>query len=345
MSIVGTPRILISRLSAMGDCILTLPLLCALRDHYPRASLTWVVEQGAAPLLRGHRCLDHLIVLPKGWLKSPTRIVRLRQQLRELQIDVALDPQSLFRSAFVARLSGAPRRIAFAPPAGRELAPWLATETVTSNSSHLVDRQLDLLAPLGIKWPKPRFEVPEDDGAAARIDDFVRQQRLDPFVVINPGATWLSRVWVMERYGAVARHLANRGIGSVVTWAGEQERTWAEEIVAASGGSALLCPKTTLPELASLLRRARLFIGSDTGPMHVAGAVGTRCVVLHGTTHPERSGPYGKQHSPIQEYFQDGTSRERRRASNDAMRAISVEKVCQACDETLGRPLTLLRAA
>lgn len=344
MSIVGTPRILISRLSAMGDCILTMPLLCALRDHFPRASLTWVVEQGAAPLVRGHRCLDHLIVLQKGWLKSPTQVWRLRRQLRELRIDVALDPQSLFRSGFVAWLSGAPRRIGFTPPLGRELTPWMNTELVEPQAEHVVDRQLELLAPLGVRWPNARFELPEDEGAAARIDDYVRSERLEPLVVINPGATWDSRLWEMERYGQVARHLASRGYTPVVTWAGPREHGWAETIVRESAGAARLAPPTRLPELASLLRRARLYVGSDTGPMHVSVAVGTPCVSLHGTTRWQNSGPYGAQHRPVQEFFQAGTSRQRRAALNDAMRAIQVDTVCRACDETLERR-TLCRAA
>jgi len=344
MSIVGTPRILISRLSALGDCLLTMPLLCALRDHFPRASLTWVVEQGAAPLVRGHRCLDHLIVLRKGWLKSPRQIWRLRQQLRELRIDIALDPQSLFRSGLVARLSRAPRRIGFAPPLGRELTPWMNTELVEPRAEHVVDRQLELLVPLGIKWPNVRFEVPEDDGAAARMDDYLRTQRVDPFVVVNPGATWDSRLWEMDRYGQVARHLANRGLTPIVTWSGDRELGWAEQIVRSSQGTAKLAPKTRLPELASLLRRSRLYVGSDTGPMHLAAAVGTPCVSLHGTTRWEQSGPYGQRHQPVQEYYQAGTSRERRRAANDAMRAIQVDQVCQACEVAVTRP-AMARAA
>lgn len=344
MSIVGTPRILIARLSAMGDCILTMPLLCALRDHFPRASLTWVVEQGAAPLLRGHRCLDHLIVLPKGWLKSPRQVWRLRRQLRELRIDVTLDPQGLFRSGAVARLSGAPRRIGFAPPLGRELTPWLNTELVVPQADHVVDRQLELLAPLGIKWPRVRFEVPEDEAAAARMDDYLRGQQIERFVVINPGATWDSRLWEMERYGLVAAHLAARGLTPLVTWGGNRELGWAETIVGASQGTAHLAPPTRLPELAALLRRARLYVGSDTGPMHVAAALGTPCVSLHGPTRWEQSGPYGSIHQPVQEYYQAGTSRERRRAANDAMRAIQVDTVCRACDEALGHRM-LARAA
>ena len=117
---------------------------------------------------------------------------------------------------------------------------------------------------------------------------------------------------------------------------GEVERSAADRIQEKSGGHAVLAPSTTLRELAGILRRARLFIGSDTGPLHLAGAVGTRCVGLYGTTHPDASGPYGDHHQVVQAYFQKyQTSRERRRATNDAMQAITPEHVFQSCQHQL----------
>lgn len=332
-----SPRILICRLSAVGDCILTTPLLCALRNHYPQAFITWVVEQGAAPLLRGHRCLDELIVLPKGWLKSPRTVWNLRQKLRSLHFDVALDPQSLTKSSMVAWLSGASRRIGFAKPLGRELSVWLNNERVEKTRDHVVDHQLELLRPLGIESPAIRFDLPSDSSACAILDAFLSAPRYSGgFAAINPGAGWDSRLWPTDRYARVARHLGEQHrISSIVTWAGPREETWANEIVAGSRGHALMAPRTSLCELADLLGRASLFVGSDTGPLHIAAAKGTRCVALHGTTRREQSGPYGPRHTALQEYYQAGSSRERRRAGNDAMLAITVEQVCAACDQML----------
>src|SRR5262249_14375152 len=138
------PRVLICRLSAIGDCILTMPLLCALRQSFPRAFLAWVVESGAAPLLQSHECLDQIIVVRKGWLRSPREVWELRQQLRALKFDTALDPQSLTKSSLVAWLSGAPRRIGFAAPRGRELSLWLNNVQIRPTASHLIDAQLQL---------------------------------------------------------------------------------------------------------------------------------------------------------------------------------------------------------
>ncbi len=333
------PRILISRLSHIGDCVLTMPLLSALRAHYKHAVIAWVVEPPTDQLLRKHESLDHLIVAPRGWMKSPKAIWQLRQQMRQHKFDVAIDPQSLTKSAVLAWLSGAKTRIGFARGAGRELAPILNNQLVKPSQPHVVDRQLELLRPLGIRRPSVKFQLPRDDRARRQIDDFIYRSHLGcGFAVINPGAGWRSRLWPPERFGAVAKHLGQtRSLPSVVAWAGDEERGWAEQIVARSGGHALLAPPTTLLELASLLRIARLYVGSDTGPMHIAVAAGTDSVVLHGTTRPEISGPYGPQHIAIQEYYQAGTSRERRSAGNEAMRAIQVESVCEACDRILER--------
>jgi len=339
-SVAGNPRILIARLSAIGDAIHTMPLLCALRRQLPQALLAWVVEERAATLLRGHEALDELIRLPRGWLKSPRTVWRLRRRLRALQPDVALDPQGLTKSALVARLSGAGCRIGFGDEKGRELSRWLYTEWVSTPARHVVDSYLALLEPLGID-PRPvEFRVPENEADAATAAGIVRHAGLEEgFAVINPGAGWPSRVWPAVRHGRVADYLGrHKGLPSVVVWAGGEERSMAEQIAAGSGGHARLAPATTLTELAALLRLARLFIGSDTGPLHLAAAVGTPCISLHGPTWAERSGPYGPQHIALQEMsLDDALDRNRKTASARLMEAISVELVCEACDRILRR--------
>ena len=170
-------------------------------------------------------------------------------------------------------------------------------------------------------------------------EDFIRQAHLGcGFVVINPGAGWPSKTWPADWYGAVAKHVGQtRSLPTVVVWAGDEERRVADRIVARSGGHAVGAPSTNLLELAAVLREARIVLGSDTGPLHLAVAVGTPCVGLYGPTRPEDCGPYGPGHISLQAFYQAGASRQRRRARNDAMRAITVESVCAACDQMLDR--------
>ncbi len=338
-----TPRIAIIRLSAIGDVIHGLPVLCALRDRFPTAVLAWTVEERAAALLRGHPALDTLITVPRGWLKSPRAVHQLRQQLRAFRPDVTIDLQGLAKSAVAARLSGCRQRIGFGDDKGRELSTWLNNCRVSTRSQHIIDCNLELLGPLGIHAPAVHFDIPETPVDRATADDIVRKTELgSQFAIINPGAGWPSKLWPPVRYSAVSRYLGQYlDLPSLVVWAGSQEHAWAEQIVAGSEGHGHLAPRTSLTELAALIRRACLFVGSDTGPLHLAAAVATPCVGLYGPMPAERNGPYGPQHFAIQEVRFEGTSRQRRNAPPTLMEAIRVEQVCNACEQLLQTPSIL----
>jgi heptosyltransferase I len=333
------PRILIVRLSAIGDVIHTLPMLCALRAGFPQAMLSWVVDSRAAGLLEGHEALDELIVVPRGFLKSPAQLWRLTRRLRSLELDVAIDGQGLSKSALVAWLSGARRRIGFGRPWGREMSSWLNRELIYPTATHVIERNLQLLLPLGIQRTDVRFNVPENDGDRGAAAALVRQAGIEGRLgIINVGAGWPSKLWPVERYAAVARYLGEAWrLPTLVVWSGENELAMADEIVAGAAGHARLAPPTTLRELASLARRAQLFIGSDTGPLHLAVAVGTPCVGLYGPWPATTNGPYGPQHVAIQKMTLEGSTRDRRHASAQYMDAIDIESVCDACDQILRR--------
>ena len=334
-----SPRILIVRLSAIGDVVHVTPVLNALRERFSQAFLAWVVEERAAAVLRGHKALDELISLPRGWLKSPGTVWRLRRRLRSMRPDITIDVQGLTKSAIVAWLSGARRRIGFGGYWGRELSTWVNSELVHTTARHAIDRNLQLLLPLGIESPTVCFQIPEEESEAAAAGQTIRRAGFEEgFSLINPGAGWPSKLWPSDRYAAVARHLGRTwGLPSMVLWNGEEERRCAEQIVAGSDGHAHLALPTTLRELAALARRARLIIGSDTGPLHLAVAVGTPCVGLYGPWPAERHGPYGPQNIAIQKMTFEGSTRQRRHASSKFMEAIGVESVCEACDLILER--------
>ena len=332
-----TPRILIVRLSAIGDVIQSMPIACALRERFPGAFLAWAVERHAGQLLQGHEAIDQLITLPRGWLKSPSGVWRLRRMLHALRFDVAVEAQGLTKAAILAWLSGARRRIGFGRPWGRELSRWLNTETVDTPGPHIIQRNLQLLRSLDITSPTVRFLVPEHGEDRQMAEQVIRRAGLEGgFAMINVGAGWPSKLWPADRFAAVAAHLGNTwNVPTLVAWAGQQEREITERIIADAQGHAQAAPQTSLAELAALSRRSKLFIGSDTGPLHLAAAVGTPCVGLYGPWPAEVHGPFGPQHIALQKAPSPRCTRQRRTAPPRLMEAITVADVCQACDRIM----------
>ncbi|HTU24354.1 MAG TPA: glycosyltransferase family 9 protein [Pirellulales bacterium] len=334
----AVPRILIVRLSAIGDVVHGLPVLCALRDALPKAQLSWMVEGRGADLLAGHLALDEVIAVRRRWLKNPRAVWKAWRRLRG-RFDVTIDLQGLSKSAIAARLSGARQRIGLAAPDGREISPWLNNVLVRPTATHVIDRNLELLAPLGIRPKTVRFNLPERPADGQRAEQTISGAGATArCVLLNPGAGWPSKLWPAERFAAVAEYLGRvHGLVSLAVWAGEAENAAARRIVSRSGGWAKIAPPTSLTELAALARRAQLFVSSDTGPLHLAAAVGTPCVGLFGPMPGERNGPYGGKHVTIQVARLTGTSRERRGADNATMLAIDVPRVTAACDAILSR--------
>jgi heptosyltransferase-1 len=262
----------------------------------------------------------------------------LRRNLRRERIDVSLDPQGLTKSGLVAWLSGARRRIGFARPAAREFNPWLQTARVVSRAAQRVDRYLELLRPLGIEKAGVRFGISIPPAAEQVAEELAARAELrGGYAVINPGAGWDSKRWPVERFALVAGHLGSHRIPWVVTWGGEPERGWAEAIVSQSRGAAVIAPATSLVELAAVLRKARLFVGSDTGPLHLAAAMGTPCVAMFGASAAEACGPYGTGHVVLQAALDESPGRKKAGADNWAMRMIGAGAVCEACDRVLSR--------
>lgn len=326
-----SPRILISRMSAIGDCILTLPVACAIRRHLPDAYIGWVVEKKSAPMVRCHRDIDAVIELERGWFTSIAGIRTAKSVLREHNFDTSIDCQGLTKSAMAGYLSGAKRRIGFAGRNGGEISRLLNNVRVSPVFSHVTDRSLELLIPLDIHSPKVQWKLPLSTSARTWANRWRRTIPASRLAVLNPGATWASKAWEADRFGAVAHYAADRyGYRSIVVWGTFEERLTAEAIVAASGGTATLAPDTDLHHLGALIETADLFISGDTGPLHMAVAVGTETIGLYGATKPGDSGPYGQ--TAIQKSYHEGSRTQRRRADNTAMQAITVDDVCEAID-------------
>lgn len=332
-------NVLITRLSHIGDCVLTLPLANALREQFPQAKIVWAAEAPSDQFLSTHNSVDEVVRIPKGWLKSPAKWFSVRHQLQQQRIDLAIDPQGLTKSAMLGWLSGARTRIGLRRPWSGELAPYLYTATVQPKQEHIVPRTLQLLGPLGVKKVAARFDFPVENDSLIKIDEFIARAHLGcGIAVINPGASWPSKLWEPDRFGSVAKQLGQQfGLSTVIVWAGEKEKSLAQQVLRHSGGHAIVAPRTNLKELAALCYRARLFISSDSGPLHMAVACGTPCVGLYGATQPTLCGAFGDNSVNIQKKYHAGSRTQRRKANNAAMCCITSEDVIQECSKLLRR--------
>lgn len=288
------------RLGAMGDILHALPAVAALRQLHPRLYLGWAVEPRWLPLLEsgGGRPLVNRIHLvhAKEWARAPLRratrhaIAELRSSLRAERYDVCIDLQGAVRSALAGRLAGAPRMVGEAEP--REWAArYLFHQRVVTHGVHVIEQAVEVCAAAaGEKLSASRPPLPVDAESEVWAGETLRNAR-QPVVLISPGAGWGAKRWPAERYGAVADALSRNGC-TVLVNAGPQEQAIAAEVVRASGGVAR-SPEFTLERLIALTRRACLVIAGDTGPLHLACALGKPVVGIYGPTDPARNGPYG----------------------------------------------------
>jgi lipopolysaccharide heptosyltransferase I len=309
-------RILIVRLSAIGDVVHVLPALAALRQALPRAHIAWLVEALSAQLLEGHPLLDELIVYPRtqwrqrGYWRSMLagEMTRFMGELRRRRFDVAIDFQGLTKSAVLPWVGAARRRIGYGGEDGREMSRWFYTERVRPprEAVHVVQRNLSLLAPLGIESAAEpliaslEFPFPDYTRERERLDaklEAIGIGRDERFVAMNPGAGWETKRWPPEHYGALAGAVARAcDCRVVLTW-GPGEEAAIDAALAAVDPAARdrvhRAPATTLRELATLLDRSLAAVGGDTGPIHLAAARGVPVVALYGGSDPKRNRPVG----------------------------------------------------
>jgi heptosyltransferase-1 len=328
-------RFLIVRLSAMGDVLHTLPAVEALREAYSAARLDWVVDEKWAPLLQGSPALDRVLSLNRKSLRSLTSCVR---QLRSARYTCAVDLQGLYKSAVLAWLSGAPRRVGFDRRAAREGgASIFYTERVTPSGKHVTQQNLSIVEHLGASDPLRRFPLRISADVDARVANTVDRQGLREFFAFSPGGSWRAKCWPPQRFGELCRELEKtRGWRSVMIL-GPGEEALGEEVKKAAAVASPIHIRTTLPELMALVRRAKFLVGADSGPLHLAVALGTPTVGLYGPTDPARNGPFCAEDVVVRNARPEETSYKRRADYSPAMLSISVAQVIAAIDERLAR--------
>ena len=363
-------RLLVVRLSAMGDIIHTLPAAAALRQAFPHATLGWLIEERWAELLctlrhprAGRRSPQRPLVdcvhsvNTAEWRRAPFSFNTWQQmaaglsQLRGIQYDAAIDFQGAVRSALLARWSGAPIVYGSAQPR-ENVASMFYTRKVLlkTQGTHVVEQALALagavassavvpgaivssaIAPTAILPPAAHARGGVSRGPGCREQNCRLHGDVNDFAILNPGAGWGAKRWPVERYGQVAKELAKDGLCSLINYGpGEEELAVAVEAAGEGAARKISC---SISELIALTRRARLFIGGDTGPMHLAAALKIPVVAIFGPTNPARNGPFGTR-SIVLRSASSMTDHTRRREPEQGLLEITAGEVVAAARKLL----------
>ena len=271
--------------------------------------------------------IDEIVMLEKATVSGWVDVTR---RLRARRYDAALDLQGLLKSAVLARASGAPRVLGFSIFHLREkTARPFYSDSVEAEGDHVIYKNLRLLEALGVRDNEVRFPLAMVDSAAA--SRVIAQAAGTPVALINPGGGWPNKRWHPQRFGEVASFLRDvRGFASFVLW-GPGEEALARTVVQAASGAASLAPPTALPDVVALCRAASLMISGDTGPLHIAAAVGTPTVSIFGPTDPVRNGPWRTADVTVSRFDRCGCHYDRRcRQPRWCLDSISVAEVTAA---------------
>ncbi len=359
----GLERLLIVRLGSMGDVIHALPAATLLRRAFPAATLAWLIEERWAELLcapgtprLGPRCpgrplVDAVhVVNTLAWRAAPFSDETWREALgawrevRAAKYELALDFQGAVRTALMARWTGA-EAVAGVERPREHAASLFYTYTVEAGGAHVIEQNVALAAAVaGVTAEVPEIELPLDAAAEQSCEQRLRLYGVRQFAILNPGAGWEGKQWPPERYGEVARGLARLGLRCLINF-GPGEEALARAAAGASAGAAEAVP-SSVSELIAFTRRAQLFVGGDTGPMHLAAALGVPVVALFGPTSPARNGPFGtcsvvlrSPLSPSTDSAERAAARSSRKRPDAGLMAITAEQVLEAARQLLGSGL------
>ncbi|CAN2045536.1 heptosyltransferase II [Candidatus Magnetomoraceae bacterium gMMP-13] len=336
-------NILIVKTSAIGDVTHTLPALNAIRAHYPDAHITWLVEEAAADIITGHKALNRVLVSKrKSWIKqfkdglffkTLKEIYNFIKKLRDTEYDLLIDFQSLLKSGIFIGLSRAKRKTGYGR--GMEHAEHsyiFLNERIppVNMNNHAVLRELMLLKEIGIKCRKIIFDFPINNFHRNEVNDLLRSHNINenfPLISINPMTKWKTKLWENEKFANVADNLIERGCAVVFTGSKEDRLVIKKISYYMKNKTVNLAGETTLKILAALYERSEFLISTDTGPMHIAAAVGTPVIALFGPTAPWRTGPFGNNHKIVRLDLKCSPCLKRNCETIECMKNISVEQV------------------
>jgi len=302
-------NILIIKPSALGDIAQTLPVLTALRRNFPNAEITWLVRPKFAPILADHPDLTRTILfdreyLGKAWYnpKALGALLALFYRLYRSKFDVVFDFQGLFRTAFLAAVTCCRKRFGMA--SARELAHIFYSNKPphTHDCVHVVDYYLKIIQAAGVSEMAVEFKLPEAPLAADTVAELLARHNIDRqnYAVLVPSSAWLDKCWPVEHFAALADKLhADYNLSIVATGTASEARV-VERLVDLAGVPVVnLAGKTSIIELVPLLKTAALVVSNDTGPGHIAAALGRPLVMIFGRSNPARVAPYGRNNCVV----------------------------------------------
>jgi lipopolysaccharide heptosyltransferase I len=332
------PRILLIKLSAFGDVIHALPTLEALRSLFPQAHITWLVEEAFAPLLAGHPALNEVWAIPRLRFvqqsvgSQAARLARMVRRVRAQPFDLVIDLQGLLKSALWAALARSPRKIGY--DRTREGSSLVLTEKLPpyDPEAHAVLRYLNVARHLGASEAPPHFRL---EHLLADSGEILGEIPRKPYVVLHPGARWATKLWPEVQWAKLAARLTDQGLAVVLTGS-PGDAALAEAIVTQCPAPVInLAGRTDIKALAAVLKGAALAVTTDTGPMHLAAALGTRVVALFGPTAPWRTGPFGEGHEIIRLDMQCSPCFRRECPEPICLKELPVDMVTATCEKML----------
>jgi len=324
---------------------MTIPAVRAIKDAYPRAHLTWLVEGSVGELLAHQRFINEVIRFPRGAIQRSMRsgnlVAAMREigpfmgKLRETEYDLVLDFHGLMKSAIFTNLVRGKRKVGLDKTYAKEGSHLFYAEHVKGDHKrlHKVDRNMLFPRHLGIEGPVPevRLDVsPEAEAYIARF--FTGAGREGPVFAVNPFSSTGSRFkrWDMERYGDLITGITEEGLASVMILWGPGEEEEAERLKSTAGNKAMLACPTNVPQLLSLLKRVDMYIGGDTGMMHLAALAGTPVLAIFGPTDHKINGPYGSFHRVVRRELACSPCKNKDCRDRRCLTEISVEEVLRA---------------
>jgi len=347
-------KILIIKTSAIGDVIHTLPALNCLRNVYPDSRIDWLVEEAAAGAVLGHRAVDHVFVSKRKhwislfrqgrWAAAWRGFITLIRQLRATEYDLVIDFQGLLKSGIFVGLAKAARKAGFGRGMEHSEASWLfLNERITpvDMDQHALTRELLLLAGLKIPCDKIVFDFPvgaDDEAEAAALLNETGIDLTRPLIAINAMTTWPTKHWINKRFSRVADLLLVMGMNVIFTGGPKDVDDIAEICNGMTGHGINLAGRTSLKVLAALYKRANLVITIDSGPMHLAAAMGTPVLALFGPTAPWRTGPFGPEHTVLRVEMTCSPCLKRQcKYHHECMEQLTIDQVVEAAEKMLNR--------